>query len=401
VLFRLLALSLALVLMLFTGGCWDQREVETLGLVDGMALERGAHGQIKVTLQILNSRAISHSAGAGPVQGIKAYQNFSAQGQTVDHALTMLNRIIPRRPFYSSLRLVVVSEDLARERDLRELLDFLTRSREVRRNAWFVVSRSPISRLFDENTPLSMTPSSQVEAIMHKSELSGFYAVTPLSDVIKGVAAQGSSPVAAGLVVIRSAFQAPPDMEARHVMLPEPFQSIVLSGAAVFREGHLAGWLNEEESNGLLWVQGKRGGAIEVPTGNSMTSLNLLHSRAAVKMGKTGGQPSIFVRIDAETVVGETDSTITLTKDTDYTELEQGAGRIVQKEVGAALSKALAGYRSDIFGFSQVVHRSDPKLWKTIKDTWSDQLPQLPVSVEAHVKVTTSGLTSKPLLDLH
>lgn len=395
-----LLFSLLLVLVFFTSGCWDQREVETLGLVDGLAIETGSNGQIKVTMQLLNSRAMPHGAGAGP-GGIKTYQNFSAQGPTIEAALTMINRITPRRPFFSSLRVVVVSEQLAQDIDLRRLLDFLSRSREVRRNAWFVVSRSPISRLFDVNTPLSATPSAQIESVMKNSNISGYYAVTRLGDVISGVMPPGADTATAGLVVTKNAFEAPPDMEARQVVTPEPTQSIVLSGTAVFRDGHLAGWLNEAESNGLLWIQGKRGGAIEVPTGKHMTSLVILRSQAAVKMKNQGGRPAIFVRIDANTAVNETDSSINLASDSAYHELEQGADRVVEKEVGAALSKALAGYQSDIFGFGEVVHRSDPRLWKTVKATWSDHLRQLPVSVEVKVRVSTTGLTTKPLLRLH
>ncbi len=397
---RPLVLGLALVLALSTSGCWDQREVETLGLVDGLALEPGAGGHIKVTLQVLNARAMPHGAGAGPPAGVKTYRNFSGQGRTIDEALTAVNREIPRRPFFSSLRLVVVAEDLVRERDLRELLDFLTRNREVRRSAWFVVSRSPISRLFDVSTPLEITPSSTVEGLMRTNDLAGRFVATTLSDVIKGAAAPGANPVAGGLVVVDSEYQAPPGMEARHVMLPEPRQSIMPSGAAVFRNGRLTGWLDERETNGYLWVRGQRGGAVQVPTGSGFTSLTVHRSQSTVKMEKTNGKPAILVRIDADTAVAETDSAISLTKESDYAELAGRAGEVVDKEVGAALSKALAGYRSDIFGFAQVVHRSDPRLWKTLQDSWSDRLPQLPVAVDVHVKVSTSGLTSKPLLNL-
>jgi len=401
---RSLALALALISLLFTAGCWDQREVETLGLVDGIALERGSQGQIKVTVQMLNSRTMSRGAGMAPVLGIKPYQNFSSEGRTVDDALTNLARVTPRRPFYSSVRVVVVAEDLARERDLRELLDFVTRSREVRRNAWFMVSKTPIARFFDENTPLEMTPSSEAESIMDKSRASGICMTTRLGDVVKAAAGKGVSPVAAGLEVTPNAFEAPPDMEARHVMLPEPAQTIAVSGAAVFRDGHLAGWLDDRETNGLLWVRGQQGGVIEVPTPGGegqVTSLDVMHCHSGIKMIKTGERPAIAVRVDADVIVCETESTISLAKDTDFTALEAGADQIVQGEIEAALSKALAGYRADIFGFGEVVHRSDPGLWKRLADTWSEQLPELPVAVETHVKVTVSGLTSKPLTKVH
>jgi len=399
---RTVGLIVAGVLLFFVCGCWDQREVETLGLVDGMALERGSRGQIKVTLQMLNSRTISRGAGMAQVQGVKPYQNFSGEGRTVDEALTNLARLIPRRPFFSSLRVIVLGEDLARERDLTELLDFVTRSREVRRNAWFLVSKSPVPRFLDEHTPLEMTPSSEAEAILDKSEASGIYLTTRLADIIRMAADKGASPVAAGLEVTPNAFQAPPDMEARHVMLPEPRQTIAVSGTAVFKGGRLVGWLDERETRGLLWVQGKQGGVIEVPSpGGGTTSLNVIRSRSAVKLDKTGGRPAITIRIDADTVVCETESKLTLTKEGDFAALEAGADRVVQGEVEAALSKALAGYRADIFGFAQVVHRSDPRLWKTVQDTWPDQLPRLPVAVETHVRVTASGLASKPLSALH
>lgn len=395
---RAAALFLLLTCLLLTGGCWDEREVETLGLVDGLALDRGGGGQIRLTLQILNSRAMSHAAGMGPVQGVKTYQNFTAQARTTDDALARLTRLTPRRPFFSSLRLVAISEDLARERDLREILDFLTRDREIRRDAWFVVSRSPINRLFDVNTPMSVSASSQVQDIMNQSHLSGLYTATRLADVVKAVTAEGVSPTAAGLTVTPNAFEPPPDMEARHVTLPEPQQTILMSGTAVFKNGLLTGWLDSQATNGLLWVQGKRGGTVEVPAAGGQTTLKVINSRSAVRMEKTGGLPEIYLRIEAACAVGETDSAIDLTRETVYRDLGKRAADVVREEVAAAIAAALTSYRADIFGFSQVVHRADPKLWATLKDTWSDRLPELPVSVEVHVRVTTAGLVSRPLL---
>lgn len=55
--------------------------------------------------------------------------------------------------------------------------------------------------------------------------------------------------------------------------------------------------------------------------------------------------------------------------------------------------------KTDIFGFGEVVHRSDPRKWKTMKDSWNDTyFPNLKVEVEVDAFIRRTGLRSNSFL---
>ncbi|MDI6601097.1 MAG: hypothetical protein QME46_04870 [Thermoanaerobacteraceae bacterium] len=48
-----------LLIAITAAGCWDEKEIEDIGISTAMAIDRTPDGSIKVTLQILNPTNIS------------------------------------------------------------------------------------------------------------------------------------------------------------------------------------------------------------------------------------------------------------------------------------------------------------------------------------------------------
>jgi len=66
---RLVALVLV-VLAVFTAGCWDLKEVEDLAFVTGMAVDAAPRGEIRLLVQVINSRAFGGGVRAPITPGV-------------------------------------------------------------------------------------------------------------------------------------------------------------------------------------------------------------------------------------------------------------------------------------------------------------------------------------------
>ena len=55
------------------------------------------------------------------------------------------------------------------------------------------------------------------------------------------------------------------------------------------------------------------------------------------------------------------------------------------------MDKAQRQYRSDIFGFGEVIHREDAKYWKKIQGEWDEVFPHVPVVVEVDLQIRRTG----------
>lgn len=178
-----------------------------------------------------------------------------------------------------------------------------------------------------------------------------------------------------------------------------------VGGTAVFRGNKMAGWLDERETRGLLWVRGKvKGGVITVPCGSGSGkgedirySMEILRNGSKIEPELTDGELSVTVKVNAGTSIQEAECQEELEKPEVIESIKQSLAGAIQGEVEAALAKAQHEYRSDVFGFGEAVHRKYPDVWKEMKNNWKEIYPDLPVYVEVEAKIARTGLVTKPV----
>ncbi|OPZ73118.1 MAG: Spore germination protein B3 precursor [Firmicutes bacterium ADurb.Bin456] len=317
----------------------------------------------------------------------------------------------PFQNFFSHNQLILISEGLARNRDIEEFMDFFDRNQQFRRNNWVLITRSDPSSIMSLPGVTLSAPSQRIVNIIKQQDLSSFYPETRLGEFIKNLGCEGIDVFAAGIQI------EPNEAEVREELARGSSENgskedqktigtlVKLGGTAVFRGSRLVGWLNERESRGLLWVRGKvKGGEITVPCNQEKTSgqdksfsLEILRSSARIKPELSDGELSVTVKINADAVVHEIECMMEVDQPAFIRSLEEGLAGAIQVEVEAALAKAQQEYQSDIFGFGEALHKMNPALWGELRQEWPDIYRSLPVYLEVDARVTRTGLVTKPV----
>lgn len=404
---RLFCLILLLGII-FTPACWDQREVERLGIVMAIGVEPTPGDRVRVIVQNVTPSAMMRGAGDGTGGGAtagmatKPYRNFSAEADTVFEALRELARESPRQLFYAHNQVIILSEELARERGLQEVMDVFERNPQVRRTTWLLVGRGEMAHLMDVPGRIENTPAQRIFSIVNERDLSSQYAVQRLGDFIEQMEIEGAQPFTA---VVEAAPNPAVPSEYRHSMaeghVQEMSHILKLNGTAVFRGDKMTGWLNTKESRGLLWVRGLvKGGVIEVsaPDGGGIrVSLEILRSKTELRPEIRDGQIFMTVDVKVESNLGETTGPLDLAKPEVINKLEVLQAGAIMGEIESALAKAQQDYGVDVFGFGQAVHRKYPQEWKEMKQTWSDLFPDVQVELLVDAKIRRTGLVSNPV----
>jgi spore germination protein KC len=155
-----------LLLVPFLAGCWDRLEIEERAVVLGISVDtaetdaekeeqeishiRGKFPEpkkemIRVAAQIGLPGRIPLGPGEGGGQTDGGGQNtvwvIDVVGHSIDDALMNLQQQISGRLFFGHLRVIVVSEAVAKK-GLENLSDYFRRNSEVRRMAWLVINES-------------------------------------------------------------------------------------------------------------------------------------------------------------------------------------------------------------------------------------------------------------------
>jgi spore germination protein KC len=382
------ALLISFILSCLTG-CWSRKELNELGIVSGMAIDKAEDGKYKLTVQMVAPGEVASQKG-GPTQ--VPVTTYSTSATTLLEAARKMTTEAPRRLYFPHLRLLIIGKKIADEGISKEL-DFISRDHEFRTDFYIVVSKSgEASKYLDIMTPIEKIPSQQFFTKLETSEK--VWAPTTavkLNDLISALASPGRNPVLTGVELIGKAEKGNSKENTNRI---HPDAIIHYSGIALFKKDKLVGWFNENESKGYNYIVDKvkqTAGDVPCPGGKGKVAIEVIRSKTKLKGKVANGKPEIEVKIEQEGNVGEVEcKDLDLTKTQTISQLEKEAEENMKNIVNSSVAKAKQ-LDTDVFGFGEVIHRADPKYWKTVEKDWNKVFKDVTVNVKTDVKLRRTG----------
>ncbi len=380
-------------------GCWSRREIETLGFVTALGVDRTEEGEIEITVHIAKPFAVARGTEGG-VSTEKGFWTVSSTGSTAFEAMRNLLLQSPRRPFYAHNRFILIGEEYARA-GVKDILDLFARNGETRRLARVEVIKGSTAKDFMQQVEfeLERLPSEGEEGISRSVEvgLSSQPVECTLNSFLQWLETEGMEPIAVRLELIPKKPDAP--INVGELLREQVRASSKHGGAAVFKGDKLVGWLDETEMRGVNWVTGKvKSGILVIDQPNEkgkLVSLEILRAKSKFQPEVKNAQVSVTVKIEAEASLGEIQGTLDPMKYPQaWTEMESQMAEAIKREVMAAISKAKE-LNSDIFGFGAALNRKQPKEWASLKDRWDLEFQRIDVKLEVEAKLRRMGLVTR------
>ncbi|MGB9803625.1 Ger(x)C family spore germination protein [Desulfofundulus sp.] len=301
--------------------------------------------------------------------------------------------------------MIILSEKLARERGVAEVLDFFERNRQFRRDTWVLVARGDPRDIMEVPVHLEVTPAQNIMGVVIRQKLSSRFSVTRLGDFVRMLESSGAEPYTAIVEAVpNTAFSS---MSLRPGSTgPAPSHNIRVTGTAVFRRDRLVGWLNEKEARGLLWVRGEvLGGPVTFSLpgarGEQKLAVEILRAgRGGVKLEPylIGGQLGMRVKIRTRVNLTESENLeVDLNNPAVVSRLEDQLAGAIKEEVVACVTRLQEEFRADTLGFGEVVHRKYPRVWRQVEKEWDDVFASMPVTVDVKTEIRRTGLINRPL----
>ncbi|WP_274649466.1 Ger(x)C family spore germination protein [Paenibacillus humicola] len=375
--FLCMILIAALVL---TTGCWDRTEVNDLAIVMGTALDVTKKGEVKGTVQI----ALPQQAGTSDGSGRKEkFFVLSAAGQNNMEAIQRLQNKLSRRLFTSHRSVIFISERLAR-RGLGDILDIFTHDPHNRLRTFIMVVRGgDPEKIVEVQYPFEEAPTEAVKEM----EILGDHLSVTLRDFFIASSSEGGNPVAAAITPEISSGKSKKDL-------------FRFSGAAVFKELKLAGFLNEKETDGLLWITGrKKQGRIvaALPKGYGSIGMVLVTASSKITSEVNGDKVKFHIRLRGNGDLLENNSPLDITRMPNLKMAEKALEDTVAKQAKECLYKIQKEYKSDVAGFGGVLFRNHPRKWKQIQKKWDKLFPEAEISVSVKLNLRETGVSGPPL----
>jgi spore germination protein KC len=153
------------MIVLLQTGCWNAREINELAFVLSIGLDKTDDG-FKVTAQIAKPATFSKSpTGGGTTEREKPFWVVSGTGKTIFEAIRSMASISPRRIFWAHIKVIIISERLAKESTL-EILDFFSRNPELRLRTLVAVTPGEAVKLYEATPMMEKDPALHLEKII-------------------------------------------------------------------------------------------------------------------------------------------------------------------------------------------------------------------------------------------
>lgn len=378
---KLILTMFLIVISISLTGCWDSIELNQREIVTAVGFDKGENeGEIEITYQSIIPENISTPLKSST--SLKAVHVVTLKGYSANEALVHYNQVSSKIPYFNHNRVFLIGEDIARK-GINSFTDVIFRSTEHRSRAWVLVCKGRAEDILKKDTEITKITADYIVNLINSSNNIATVPVDTLHSFMKKLSNKNISPVTAKVEILTSSNRG------------EIHRDIGISGSAVFYKDKLMGWLNMDETRGLLWINNDfKHGAIISGYPNS-TNRNVTEKvtsyKTKIRPKMVDGKVTISLDIKQEGMIGESDGKINLDSTDNINILEKALEEEVKKEVEACLKKVQKEYKSDVLGFGEKIHQRFPKEWKKISKDWDNIFPNVNVETNVKVKLRSTG----------
>ncbi|WP_223068155.1 Ger(x)C family spore germination protein [Paenibacillus caui] len=386
-------------------GCWDRQEIESRALILGMAIDEAppseqnsdAHSThlstppsvknklIRLTAQIAVPGRVPLGPGTGGTGGGGAGDSASMPvwvvqvvGHTLDDALNNLQQEIADPKTLIHLRIIIVSEAIARQ-GLDDINDYLRRNPEVRRSTWLLVSDVEAAKFMNVAPPLERVPTLYLLGMIEKSTEMGKFPGDDIGQYWSDQSKWG-----------QNAF-------LPHISIRGE-NNILIRGLAYFRDNRMIGATKPIEIGVYMAIKGMDPAGYSAllqvpPLGIVMTSTMARESKINVKI--RDGKPAATLKIHLEARLVEKEAEHVKVSSPESLRLVEERLSSIVKESAENLLTRLQKDKSDIVGFGEYVRAYKSSFWRNNiheKSDWEDLFSRMPIEVVVDSSVRRIGL---------
>jgi spore germination protein len=387
---KLKILIVCLLLFLSTG-CWDSIEIEQRGFVIGVGIDldekegKDNESLLKLTQQFVVPEAMS---GAGAGEGTEAaFQNIESKGNTIFEMVRTVAARTSRSPFYEHIKLIVISESVARSEKFPDVLDYFLRYPEMRRGIQVMITPNKAKEILELKPSNEKLPSMYIQSISRNNyKNSRMIPPTRIGDLHNNLLGTESFMI--------------------QTITKLNKEEVKITGHAVINGNtdNLVGFIGEEATEGVNFITGEiEGGLLEAKVNGDIIVFQINQVQTDIEP-ILSGKDDIKFKVDITTVgaIPESFIPINLLDQKEIKKIEKGVEDSIRYFIDLALEELQQKYKTDVFGLGRWVSINYPDQWIELKDNWDDgenYFSKSEMEVNIDVTVVRNGAIIKSTLE--
>lgn len=376
--------STFIMTILLLTSCWNYKEINDMSLIQGLAIDK-KDSHYMITGKILLATTEQQKEGT--------LQHFFVNTKGVTLFDTIRNLILRdgKKVYFGHLQYVIVSEDIARE-DVSQVLDIFMRDNETREDMWIFVAPNPYTSRDVLHGIAHQELANYVEdATQNVKNVAKFYPMK-MYELVESMNEKGRDGVS----------------PLMFLQTTDEGQSAHIQGTAVYKKNRMVGTLSGDESRMFMMLMGRGKSSIIPLIYNdeqhiSKVSIDIFRDQSKLEPIIHDNDDITFnIHLSLSAVIGEImNSQVNVTDERGRQIVAKKLEEYVVKNLSSLITRVQKEYKSDIFGFGEMVKNVNPDLWRNIEDDWNNIFPEVDVQVHATVEIIGSNLFKQVINQTH
>ncbi|KKI94059.1 hypothetical protein WQ54_00505 [Bacillus sp. SA1-12] len=377
-------------------GCWDSAELQDLSIISGIGIDKGSddvENRYQTTVQIINPSQVAGGQQGSKVQA-SPVTTYTSTGSTISESLRKISHEAPSELFFPHIQVMLIGEEIAKE-GIMEIFDVIERDSHFRvLFPVLIVKGQTAENALKITTPLIAIPSQKVlQSLQSAEKIWGEYPSTRADQAIAKLG-EGSLAIT-GIQIIGDVENGNKTTNIQQVSEKSKLEII---GLSVIKNGKLEKWMEGDSARGFMWINDQISRTVislDCKKRKDALAIEVARAQSDIKVQIKNEKPVIFIDIEAEGSVLETQCPIELDKGNIIEKMEEQLAKEIKEEVFSTI-KATQEEKSDLFGFGEYVNIEDKAYWKKNKNKWENEIfPETEININVHAAIRRSGMRSK------
>lgn len=389
-----LMLIVTLGALLFSVGCWDQREINASAIPLAIGIDLLEDKNIVVSTLLAQPRPPEETGSR-----VTDAQVVSANDPGVAIATRRLMLSISQVPLWAHVRTFILGERLAGN-DLSLAIDFMTRNRNIRPdiNLLICAQTNPEKVLLQA---AGLEGGGLRELVYFSEDQAGIYVPITLREFTYRLMTPGIEPAVPIIILQPDPSRKLPEKKGdkNAAQANNKQEKITLHEMAVFKGNRMIGTLNERESRGYRWLnsQFKTGGLFNVNSPlqpEDDIALEVIRFSSKTRPQISGDQLQMRIDIEANLAFYEVNSSGQLLSPEMISQLEKEANSEIKHQITACIRRSQQ-LNSDVLGWGWKMQAYQPYEWKQLQSKWGEVFPYVEADIHVQTHIRRSYLTRK------
>lgn len=398
----------------------DRKEVDDQVYTLVIGCDKGIDNKVRITVQFPTYKESKgggdggmekSGGGGGSEDEVSGTLIETVEASSILEGINLLNTAATRRISFVHTKMVIFSEEMARE-GVKDYLQPIARFRETRRIMQIIVCKGTAESFIRENkTQIGESLAKAMELASKQSENSGYYPEVSFQEFYTA----SISPYRQAIAVYAGIndFKTIKPLEGENVEKNSPLRTefnmlpggvprkgsrkMEFVGTAVFNGDKMVGSLSSYETRYFLMTTGRfKRGILTIEDASSPGDAIPLDIRLGrqpkVKAYFENGVPVVNIRLSVEADLGAIQSRIAYEKVNKIKDLNKHIESILERGIEKTITKTQQEWNTDIFGFGKKIAHNFSTVTEFEQYNWLKHYKEAKVKVEVLANVRRTGL---------